>query len=414
MKKLFIALSLLTTSTFAQKQPRLLEGLSGIIHLEAQPYKKMQFGASMGGLTGTKGYIGVLQSWTKAGLGYYRVMGVFDKGRDTNVIKIADDIGYLINIVHPDTREKSKVLIGIGNVPYSWLGDHDTATIFKNNKKLRELATFTNRFYPVGREQEYRELLIKLMNELQLRGYLPYVSVEFNNEVDASIYFWGFNSEADRLPAAIKLNQLKYEVLKAYPVNLLNGSYTSSMGRDTAFNHTADYYAYQDTCIIYNDPAVGMSHSWYWHDHKIELNTATCHWPVRRFNYLTFEYNVATGARPGTKYDSLQNSQAYVKYLVDFLNYFYPKINTTGSVCYIHPLVQYSGEGDQKGIMGLWKKNWSAQYKQMYYTPKPCYNYFMAVWNVVKDGYRPTSTGLEGTTKAIVINPNNTYSIISK
>ncbi len=379
----------------------------------SQPMRYIDFGMSMGYLTGLHNYDGAIQSAVKYGVKTYRFYDLFSKGTDTNVAHIADEVNYMIN-----TKGASVVLLSLSCNAYSKLTQDTTGRHLTARQK--EIAAYTNRSFPKD-TVAYIKLLKRLANELKSRPYfvkgfpignlLDHTEFEFNSEIDAASYFWGTFDEA------VRLFRIDYNALKEFNRPMITGSYTSRLMSDTTGK--SYWYKYYTTDTIYNH--TGFSNSMYWidssnpakNDTNITFHLNSNNYPVRNYNYTYItEYNLYTGVLPGSLREICINNITFIKYFTEMLTWVY---NTRPYIqrIYFQTLCEPIQRNDNDlGILGIWKLNTDTITHRTWYTIKPCGTMFYDMLKVVKDGYIPTATGLKGKDYSLVFNANRTAYIV--
>jgi hypothetical protein len=344
----------------------------------AQP-RYVEWGASLGYPADLKAYDGAIESAVTHGITSFRIYDPFIKSYDTNVTRTADLIAYLIN-----TKGAKRVLLSISNSSYTTLKADTTGS---NLTVLQKKKTdFNNCDYPKD-TTAYKALLRRLFDKLQatpryFRGFptgsvMDLVEVEFGNEPDSEIHYWGTFEQFKTLA------QIKYDVAKNYTSKIYCCDFTMSLLRDSAYKNKGQWMKWIETDPFFNKAK--LSNSFYWKTDSavkgaaFDFNVNDNDWPKRNFTgQIISEYNLYTSFDNGSARDSIFNSRMYGVKLCEFLAFIYNKKAIT--TVYIHPLAEVGyGEG---GNMGIWKKAYPKGYD-----PKPAVQMLYDIISAIKDGY---------------------------
>lgn len=381
-----------------------------IANAQQPSYHTVQFGWSLGPMDGVETYGALLfPSETKYDRGHYRVFIGAGPSIDTNVAYVIGKVKYILEKSQPINKWVT-IILTLRDFPYKDMVNHNMNNLTSQQKQV---SVYSNRFTPSNIEA-YERYLTSLMNELQVKNYLPHIKIELWGEPNAPRYFWGYNGEDITFPAFHNLTDIKYNVIKNYPVEILQADFTSGLQRDSGYKDNSLYWQYANTDSFFLKD-VTRSHSFYWNDAGGVFDVNDNNWIDRPGKVTISEYNLFVGIKKGTKNDSIFNSPEWGWKLYEFLKFIYEKKEQnkgTVTEIYFHSLCDYSNKYDDKGKLGLISKlktpeNWT------YVLPKKGWTAVRDIHSVIKDGYYPIEGGLQGKTKKIIFDNNKNYLIVN-
>lgn len=372
-------------------------------------YHKVQFGWSLGPMDGVETYGALLfPSETKYDRGHYRVFVNAGPSNDTNVAYVVGKVKYILEKSQPINKWVT-IILTLRDFPYSDMVNHN-----KNNltNQQKQVSVYSNRFTP-SNIAAYERYLTRLMEELRIKNYLPHIKIELWGEPNAPKYFWGYNGEDITFPAFHSLTAIKYNIVKDYPVEILQADFTSGLQRDSGFKYNRLYWEYANDDSFFLGP-VTRSHSFYWNDAGGVFDVKGNNWIDRPGKVVISEYNLFVGFNKDSKNELIFNSPEWGWKLYEFLRFIYQKHQENkGSVSeiYFHSLCDYSNEYEDKGKLGLISKlktpeGWG------YVLPKKGWTAMRDIHTVIKDGYYPIANGLQGKTQRIIFANDKTYTIL--
>lgn len=371
-------------------------------------YHTIQLGWSLGPMDGMEVYgKNLFQGETKKDRGFYRVFVNAGPSVDTNIAYVIAKVKMIVDRSSVSLKWP-KIMLVLRDFPYSDLKNHDTSVL---TPKQDTLSKFSNRFVP-SNIPAYERYLTRLMEELEYRNYLPYISIELWGEPNADNFFWGYAGEDNTFPAFKAMTSVKYNIIKDYPVRVYHADLTSGLQRDSSYKNKGNYWRYANSDDFFLNPVI-RSHSFYWVDSGGEFDVNNNNWVDRPGEVCISEYNMYVKVNKDTPRDSIFNSDEWGWRFYQFLKFVYQKKQEnkgTVTEVYVHSLCNYSNKYDDKGSLGLIGKYQTPEH-WVYYLPKKGWIALNDIHEVIKEGYYPIQNGLQGKTKKITWDQKKKYTV---
>ncbi len=252
---------------------------------------------------------------------------------------------------------------------------------FSGGGQVFREEVITNRYPPVNLDA-YQNYLTNFINSLQQKNVLQNVSFEIGNEPDSKRFFWGSPDDF------IKIAKSTAAVLENYQRPVYCCGFTAEFANGGA----AQRHEYLE---LIQDPdfrkKVNLSFHFY-QNNKFEIQQTDL--PGLKNSIIT-ELNFYANMKKGSDKLDIANSPLFGSLLIQMLNFAYK--NDINKI-YLFKLIDVA---NKEGALGFFDENG---------TPKPAYNEFLKVFNVVKDGFRAEESGSEikliGADQTIVYSKN--------
>lgn len=346
--------------------------------------KQIKISASLGDLNVNHSHLGVLQSFLKNGGTSFRVMNPFAKHFDTDIKKICDAVQFLI---FKYDNKQSNVLLCLNDLPYSWLSDYSDAEKLKAYPQTS--LEYCNRLpLKLARVQEFTQIILDIVYELESRNILQFVSFELGNEVEAPRYFAGSPQQAEH-DIFVRQQALSSSGRPLYISGFTCG--TMSVGHSYWTN-------YINTSEAFDLPNTGFSSHFYETRRKGVFDFQNNVYPSRVFQAnITSEFNLFTGLNPERKL--IFNSSEYLKTWIRYLTWAADK---NISEIFIHPLMTSSSNKDPKS-MAIWTQAYDKEKGGSYWIFEPAGKMLYDLMRVISTGYEPIPFGIRGAKESITI-----------
>lgn len=347
--------------------------------IKAGGFKQVKFGFNIGYLSGLQNknlYIKALTQIKKDGITNLRVYEPFNKNISRNPEMIA-------TVLKSVTNAGFNILLCFSNYPFDSSSANKQLAVNEHAEELK----FTNRYAPSDLNK-YGAVLTRILNKIKDEGVMQNLSFEIGNEPTAKKYFWGDGVSFGRIARLTQSILAKYN----QPVYCC-GFNTQFAVNDQAFDKS--YMNLLNDQSFFNN--VNLSFHFY-PNQKFQFSDINL---PHVNNAIISEFNIFSYQKQGTE-NKIQysNSSAFGKWMSELLEYAYD--NNIQAV-YLFNLID---DPKKAGALGFFNADGN---------PKQSYNYFVQLYNVIKDGYKVEKNNntvkIIGQKQTIVYLKNNTNTV---
>ncbi|MCZ2460833.1 MAG: hypothetical protein LC128_14530 [Chitinophagales bacterium] len=326
-------------------------------------FHKVEFGFNIGFLQDYRAnqqmYENALKRIQSDGIHDLRVYELFTNG-------ITQQPGTAERLVeHLVHNNRFNVLLCLSNFPNISSIQYKT-TDRPDYKNSDEKQNFTNRYPPVNFDA-YQNYLTNFIDSLQKKNVLQNVSFEIGNEPDSKRFFWGSPDDF------IKIAKSTAAALENYQRPVYCCGFTAEFANGGAAQRHEYLDLIQDSDFR---KKVNLSFHFY-QNNKFEIQHTDL--PGLKNSIIT-EFNFYANMKKGSDKLDIANSPLFGSLLIQMLDFAYK--NDINKI-YLFKLIDVA---NKEGALGFFDENGN---------PKPAYNEFLKVFNVVKDGFRAEESGSE-------------------
>ncbi|MBS1746348.1 MAG: hypothetical protein JST21_09295 [Bacteroidetes bacterium] len=317
---------------------------------------KVEFGFNIGFLsdfqTNQQAYRKALNQIQNDGINNLRIYELFTKNITQQPGLAAKLVDKLVDDHHFNLLLCLSNFPDIPGIQYktSGISDFKDADVKQN---------FTNRYPPVNFDA-YQNYLTNFLNTLQEKNDLNNISFEIGNEPDSKRFFWGTPDDFAIIARSTA------NVLESYKRPIYCCGFTADFADGSAAEHQGYLNLIKDQNFRDN---VNLSFHFY-QSNKFEINKIQL--PALKNSIIT-EFNFYGSMKQGSSRLDVTNSPVFGSLLIQALDFAYK--NEIAKI-YLFKLIDVA---NKEGLLGFFDVNGN---------PKPSYNAFIKVYNVIKDGYR--------------------------
>ncbi|OFY65738.1 MAG: hypothetical protein A3H98_10315 [Bacteroidetes bacterium RIFCSPLOWO2_02_FULL_36_8] len=337
-------------------------------------FKNVEFGFNIGYLNEITQIEPLLDRLKKQNINSLRVFEPFTKGLYNDSAKL---YGYIEKIIKHDF----KLLISISDFPYE-----ENADLSQLNEKQKKAYSYSNRFPPTDYEK-YTLYMQTFFENIVRKGWLPPIQFEIGNEPDAPLFFWGNKIEFE------KIRNILYRNIEKYDSTVLCCGYTSSFFKENLIRKSAETSVQNELSYLTEK---NISLSFHIYPEEKNIYTEILNPDPRIFHSYITEYNVYSYV--------LKSSTEKLKYINSY-NFIY-ELALLLKFCYTYDVKKvylYRLEENRKNQGGL-------GFFDSIHNPKPCYDYFIRFYEVIKNGFMlketPESLEIIGQEETIKVSLN--------
>jgi hypothetical protein len=319
-------------------------------------FHKVEFGFNVGFLadflSNENSYVKALNRIQSDGINNLRVLELFTQ-------KVTQQPGLATKLVdNLVDNNKFKVLLCLSNFP-KVAGIQYKTTDISDFKNADVKQGFTNRYPPINFDA-YQNYLTNFLNSLQEKNDLQNISFEIGNEPDSKRFFWGTPEDFTKIAKATA------SALEKYKRPVYCCGFTAEFADGGANAHQTYLNLMKDQNFRSN---VNLSFHFY-QSNRFEINKIQL--PALKNSIIT-EFNFYGNMKKGSNRLDVTNSPVFGSLFIQLLDFAY---KNEVSKIYLFKLVDVA---NKEGLLGFFDVNGN---------PKPSYNAFIKVYNVIKDGYK--------------------------